>query len=301
MTRHVSSSSYDVRVVRSRGMLDARRMTLSTTRHVSSSSYDKRAQVCFMQMDDTLYHKAVQKVADLCFGNLLYQQQAQLGVLLTAISPVDPKYVVEKIVPLCLRILLERDGDATPRTHRTPTSARSASRAAPAGGGGGGEGGYTWSAASAVLAAEAHGSKSPGGGVGSPGREMKDLKEKGVLRTPSWNSKSPASAGMGLLRLAPLSETELVYYLNILTQVAQVAADEMWRHKVCRYKDMFTYIHIHMHLHLHIHIHMYVYMYIYIYRTIHICMCICIYRTRYTRCWTAPCRLKSDPASSRVR
>ena len=40
-------------------------------------------EVCFMQVDEALYHKAVQKVADLCFTNLLYQQQAQLGVLLS--------------------------------------------------------------------------------------------------------------------------------------------------------------------------------------------------------------------------
>ena len=30
-------------------------------------------EVCFMQMDEGVYHKAVQKVSDLCFTNLLYQ------------------------------------------------------------------------------------------------------------------------------------------------------------------------------------------------------------------------------------
>ena len=86
--------------------------------------------VCFMQMDDTLYHKAVHKVADLCFGNLLYQHQAQLGVLLTAITAVDAEFVVNKMVPLCLRILLELDTDKVPlSSHRTPRAR--ASEAAP--------------------------------------------------------------------------------------------------------------------------------------------------------------------------
>ena len=51
-----------------------------------------------MQMDDALYLKAVQKVADLCFTNLLYQQQAQLGVLIAAIAAVNPQLVVDKMV-----------------------------------------------------------------------------------------------------------------------------------------------------------------------------------------------------------
>jgi hypothetical protein len=119
-------------------------------------------EVCFMQMDEALFHKAVQKVADLCFTNLLYQQQAQLGVLLTAITAVDPQYVVNKMVPLCLRILLEHDA---PRTYRTPTSGRGLAKTPHSG-----SRATSWTAAAAALVADA----APTSPVKSPASASKE-------------------------------------------------------------------------------------------------------------------------------
>lgn len=118
-------------------------------------------EVCFMQMDESLFRKAVQKVADLCFTNLLYQQQAQLGVLLTAITAVDPAYVVNKMVHLCLRILLEHEQHATPRTNRTPSSGRTPNSGSRA---------TWWNAATAALVADA----APTSPVKSPTSASKD-------------------------------------------------------------------------------------------------------------------------------
>eukprot|EP00961_Rhodomonas_salina_P040732 547332-Rhodomonas_salina.2 len=47
-----------------------------------------------MQLGDELYSAALDKVANFCFNNLLTQQEANLGVLLTAITDVDPKVVL---------------------------------------------------------------------------------------------------------------------------------------------------------------------------------------------------------------
>jgi uncharacterized membrane protein YgcG len=179
-------------------------------------------EVCFMQMEEALYHKAVAKVADLCFTNLLFQQQAQLGVLIDAICAVDPQYVVDKMVPLCLRILLEHDSQATPRSGRTPASGRT-----PSSGPRTSHATSSWSAAAAAMSADKSSpkavgaSKSPGqagagagggcSGGGSPGSAGKS--SGGGLKTPA------TPTGKGALRLAALSEMELVYYLKILEQV----------------------------------------------------------------------------------
>ena len=158
--------------------------------------------VCFMQMDDTLYHKAVHKVADLCFGNLLYQHQAQLGVLLTAITAVDAEFVVNKMVPLCLRILLELDTDKVPlSSHRTPRAR--ASRGSPAT------------------------AKSPC----APGGVPPMVSPSDPARSEAQSPGTPSAVPSGAVRLAALSETELVYYLSILRYVAREAGSAMCRHR----------------------------------------------------------------------
>ena len=46
-----------------------------TPTHTADYLLQCALEVCFMQIHEEGYHKAVQKVADLCFGNLLYQQK----------------------------------------------------------------------------------------------------------------------------------------------------------------------------------------------------------------------------------
>ena len=84
-------------------------------------------EVFFMQLGDELLAAALNKVANFCFTNLLVQQQAQLGLLVTALAAVAPASVTRKLLPLCFRILLETRADdrarAASRTPRTPGSA----------------------------------------------------------------------------------------------------------------------------------------------------------------------------------
>jgi len=56
-------------------------------------------------------------VANYCFTNLLLQQQqAQLGVVVSAMTAVQPDMTVKKFIPMCLRILLVSPSDRSPRT-----------------------------------------------------------------------------------------------------------------------------------------------------------------------------------------
>ena len=226
-------------------------------------------EVCFMQMDEGVYHKAVQKVADLCFTNLLYQQQAQLGVLLTGITAVDPAYVVNKFVPLCLRILLEHSSTSTPRINRSPSGGRTPFRTP--GTAGTPKPISPWNTAAAIVAADSKGPQqcntaeagagagvsrgvsggaagassslpsssvscsfsSPPGGGADNSEPRSTTSARSQAQSPKGKSGTPLSASVakGEVTLAALSETELVYYLYILEQVAQVAGDAMCKHK----------------------------------------------------------------------
>eukprot|EP00960_Hanusia_phi_P076941 768630-Hanusia_phi.AAC.5 len=78
-------------------------------------------EVFFMQLGDELFVSALNKVANFCFTNLLLlQQQAQLGVVISAMTAVNPAVVAHKFLP------------TVPRTPRTPGSARSFTRSASA-------------------------------------------------------------------------------------------------------------------------------------------------------------------------
>ena len=134
-------------------------------------------------------------------------------------------------VPLCLRILLEREGDSTPRSHRTPSSTRTPGSGLRAAGGGT----ASWGAAAAALASASAekspvgGKKSPAASPGKTGSPAGAAQHQSPLSPSSGAAsggagKTPGGAGgagsAGRLRLAALSEMELVYYLKILEQVA---------------------------------------------------------------------------------
>ncbi len=72
-------------------------------------------EVFFMQLGDDLYQSALVKVATFCFTNyFLPQQQTQLGVILAALTAVNPGAVVKQFIPVCLRKLLISPGESSP-------------------------------------------------------------------------------------------------------------------------------------------------------------------------------------------
>ena len=89
-------------------------------------------EVFFMQLGDELYEAALGKVATFCFTNFLHpQQQAQLGVVLSAITAVNPQAVCSRILSVCFARLLTSPSENTVRSPK-----RAGGVASPRSGGG---------------------------------------------------------------------------------------------------------------------------------------------------------------------
>ena len=156
-------------------------------------------EVFFMQLGDDLYASALNKVATFCFTNLLLQQQQpQLGVIVSAMTAVQPAMTVHKFIPTCLSILLVSPTDyaTTPRTPRTPTPRRTTSV------------GSACKGVSPKLQANLSPNGAPLPGCAASG------------------APTECEAGTsGGYKLALLSEMELVYYLNLMRYVVDNAGD----------------------------------------------------------------------------
>lgn len=103
-------------------------------------------EVLFMQLSDELYEAALGKVATFCFTNFLHpQQQAQLGVVLSAITAVNPQAVSSRILTVCFARLLTSPSEQTVRSPKRTEGVASPRRGggqsgvkSPRGGGRGG-------------------------------------------------------------------------------------------------------------------------------------------------------------------
>ena len=158
----------------------------------------KRACACALQ------------VANFCFTNLLLQQQQhQLGVIVSAMTAVQPAMTVNKLLPMCLRILLVSPSDTcSARTPRTPSSARVNRTASSS------------SAASPKFSPQVKPRLNE-----SSGAEQSPDKECGTPTAPDGSAMS------GGYKLALLSEMEIVYYLNLIRYVADNAGDAVLPHR----------------------------------------------------------------------